>query len=77
MKRRWLRLCWLVGWFLVRQGFRCIAQGGYVGLCAECGPQALVDEDGCCLHCGASALHSWHKPYTKEESACSSPKVQP
>jgi hypothetical protein len=50
-----------IGWFLVRAGFRLIGgPGGGVGLCVECGPQSNLDEDGCCLMCGADSLHHWH-----------------
>jgi hypothetical protein len=28
-------------------------------LCAQCGPRADVDEDGCCTSCGSDALQNW------------------
>lgn len=28
-------------------------------LCVECGPNVRIDEDGCCLGCGASAIGHW------------------
>lgn len=27
--------------------------------CAECGPNVLVDEDGCCGTCGGCAMGTW------------------
>jgi hypothetical protein len=52
-----------LGWFMVRVGFRLVGgRNGGIGLCSQCGPQSRLDEDGCCLMCGADALHLWHLP---------------
>lgn len=30
-------------------------------LCVECGPNVSIDEDGCCIACGATATGKWLK----------------
>jgi hypothetical protein len=33
--------------------------GKYLTLCVECGPNVAIDEDGCCVTCGATAIGTW------------------
>lgn len=31
----------------------------FSSLCPECGPDVAVDEDGCCVTCGATSTGAW------------------
>lgn len=35
--------------------------------CAQCGPHVAVDEDGCCVYCGATATGEWASRIYKTE----------
>lgn len=39
--------------------------------CVQCGPNVRVDEDGCCVHCGVTAIG----PYADELRRAAAPEL--